>query len=37
VDLSRNYAAIVFVKNIHIKDRQKNYQQIRDAVNAVIK
>jgi len=37
VDLRRKYAAIVFVKNIHIKDRQKNYQQIRDAINAAIK
>jgi len=37
VDLKRNYSAIVFVKNIHIKDRQKNYQQIRDAVNNSMK
>ena len=33
VDLKRNYAAIIFVRNIHIKDRQKNYHEIRDAVN----
>ncbi|MCX6239803.1 MAG: serine hydrolase [Bacteroidia bacterium] len=37
IDLQRNYAAIVFVKNIHVKDRQKNYQQIRDAVNEAVK
>ena len=37
VDLKRNYAAIIFVKNIHVKDRQKNYQEIRDAVNLSIK
>lgn len=37
IDLRRNYAAIIFVKNIHVKDRQKNYQQIRDAVNASVK
>lgn len=37
VDLKCNYAAIVFVKNIHVKDRQKNYQEIRDAVNASVK
>lgn len=36
IDLKRNYAAIIFVKNIHVKDRQKNYQQIRDAVNLAI-
>ena len=36
VDLQRNYAAIVFVKNIHVKDRQKNYKLIRDAVNRTI-
>jgi len=37
VDLGRNYAAIIFVKNIHVKDRQKNYQEIRDAVNLSLK
>ena len=37
VDLKRNYAAIVFVKNIHVKDQQQNYQQIRDAVNNSMK
>lgn len=37
VDLRRNYAAIVFVKNLHVKERQKNYQEIRDAVNSSIK
>lgn len=37
VDIQRNYAAIVFVRNIHIKNRQKNYQEIRDAVNLSIK
>ena len=37
VDLKRKYAAIIFVKNIRIKDRQKNYQEIRDAVNAELK
>jgi len=37
VDLKRNYAAIIFVKNIRIKDRRKNYQEIRDAVNAELK
>jgi len=37
IDLKRNYAAIIFVKNIHVKDRQKNYQEIRDAVNLSIK
>jgi len=37
VDLKRNYAAIIFVRNIHIKDRQKNYKLIRDAVNEAIK
>lgn len=36
IDLQRNYAAIVFVRNIRFKDRQKNYQLIRDAVNAEI-
>ena len=36
VDLKRNYAAIIFVKNIQVKDRQKNYQEIRDAVNLSI-
>jgi CubicO group peptidase (beta-lactamase class C family) len=37
IDLKRNYAAIVFVKNIQVKGRQKNYQQIRDAVNLSLK
>ncbi len=37
VDIKRNYAAIVFVKNIHVKNRQKIYQEIRDAVNLSIK
>jgi len=37
VDLQRKYAAIVFVKNIQVKDRQKNYQEIRDSVNAALK
>lgn len=37
VDLKRNYAAIIFVKNIQVKNRQKNYQEIRDAVNAALK
>jgi hypothetical protein len=37
VDVKRNYAAIVFVKNIRVKNRQKIYQEIRDAVNAAIK
>jgi len=37
VDLRRNYAAIVFVKNIQVKNRQKNYQEIRDAVNLSVK
>jgi len=36
IDLKRNYAAIVFVKNIHFKDRQKNYREIREAVNKAI-
>jgi len=36
VDLKQNYAAIIFVKNIQVKDRQKNYQEIRDAVNLSI-
>jgi len=36
IDLKRNYAAIVFVKNIQVKNRQKNYQEIRDAVNLSI-
>ncbi len=37
VDVKRNYAAIVFVKNIRVKNRQKIYQEIRDAVNLSIK
>ena len=37
VDLQHKYAAIVFVKNIQVKDRQKNYQEIRDSVNAALK
>jgi CubicO group peptidase (beta-lactamase class C family) len=37
IDIQRNYAAIVFVKNLHVKDRQKNYQEIRNAVNEAIK
>lgn len=36
VDLKRNYAAIVFVKNINFKNRQKNYLEIREAVNKAI-
>jgi len=36
IDLRRNYAAIVFVKNLRVKDRQKNYQEIRSAVNDAI-
>ena len=37
IDTQRNYAAIIFVKNIHFKDRQKNGQEIREAVNRVLK
>ena len=37
IDVKRNYAAIVFVKNIRVKNRQKIYQEIRDAVNLSIK
>jgi CubicO group peptidase (beta-lactamase class C family) len=33
IDLKRNYAAILFVKNIRFKDRQKNYREIREEVN----
>jgi len=36
VDLQHNYAAIVFVKNLRVKDRQKNYLEIRKAINAAI-
>lgn len=36
IDLKRNYAAIVFVKNINFKERQKNYREIREAVNKAI-
>jgi CubicO group peptidase (beta-lactamase class C family) len=37
IDTKRNYAAIIFVKNIHFKDRQKNAEEVRVAVNKVIK
>ena len=37
IDLVHNYAGIILVKNIQFKDRQKNYQKIREAVNAAIK
>ena len=37
IDTQRNYAAIIFVKNIHFKDRQKNAEEVRVAVNRVIK
>jgi CubicO group peptidase (beta-lactamase class C family) len=37
IDIQRNYAAIIFVKNIHFKDRQKNAEEVRVAVNKVIK
>ena len=33
IDTKRNYAAIIFVKNIHFKDRQKNAEEVRVAVN----
>lgn len=36
IDLKLKYAAIIFVKNIHFKDRQKNYQEIRNVVNETI-
>jgi len=36
IDIKRNYAAIVFVKNIRFKDRQKNYLEIREAVNEAV-
>jgi len=37
VDLQRNYAAIVFVKNLRINDRQNNYTELREAVDASVK
>ena len=37
IDTQRNYAAIIFVKNIHFKDRQKNAEEVRVAVNKSIK
>ena len=37
IDTQRNYAAIIFVKNIHFKDRQKNTEDVRVAVNKVFK
>jgi CubicO group peptidase (beta-lactamase class C family) len=36
IDLQRNYAAIVFVKNLRFKDRQKNYLEIREYVNEAV-
>ena len=36
IDIQRNYAAIIFVKNIHFKDRQKNGEAMRVAVNRAI-
>ena len=36
IDLKLKYAAIIFVKNFHFKDRQKNYQEVRYAVNEAI-
>ena len=36
IDTQRHYAAIIFVKNIHFKDRQKNGEEIRTAVNKAI-
>ena len=36
IDTQRNYTAIIFVKNIHFKDRQKNAEEVRVVVNKVI-
>jgi CubicO group peptidase (beta-lactamase class C family) len=33
IDLKRNYAAIVFVKNLRIKNRKENYDAIKQAID----